>query len=75
MAVHELNALRIAVEKEMLLYEEQFRELDVMIEADKNLKVYKIILVIHTYQHRHRCMHACIHTYTKRFGLHPSYYY
>eukprot|EP01012_Entosiphon_sulcatum_P065169 TRINITY_DN94044_c0_g1_i1.p1 TRINITY_DN94044_c0_g1~~TRINITY_DN94044_c0_g1_i1.p1 ORF type:complete len:581 (-),score=183.71 TRINITY_DN94044_c0_g1_i1:6-1748(-) len=38
MATNELVALKAAAEKDMLQYEEHFRELDVMIEADKNLK-------------------------------------
>mmetsp|Transcript_6470 Transcript_6470/g.11578 ORF Transcript_6470/g.11578 Transcript_6470/m.11578 type:complete len:562 (-) Transcript_6470:93-1778(-) len=38
MASNELQSLKIAAEKDMLQYEEHFRELEIMVEADKQLK-------------------------------------
>lgn len=38
MATNELQALKVAAEKDMLQYEEHFRELEIMVEADKQLK-------------------------------------
>jgi|UniRef100_A0A7S4CXD5 DNA repair exonuclease SbcCD ATPase subunit len=38
MATNELQALKSAAEKDMLQYEDHFRELEIMVEADKQLK-------------------------------------